>query len=108
MSKSDIEAKLFSQIKSSGLPIPEREFKFHPVRRFRFDFAWVNQRVAAEVEGGTWSGGRHVRGSGYRSDCEKYNLAVLNGWRVYRFTTDMISDKTAIKILKRELKDGCC
>ena len=29
---------------------------------------------------------RHITIGGYTSDCEKYNLAVLNGWRVFRYT----------------------
>lgn len=68
------------------------EFKFHPKRRFRFDFADPASRVAIELEGGTWAGGRHTRGAGYAKDCEKYNLATLLGWRVFRFTVDMLRD----------------
>lgn len=104
MSKSEIEEELYLQIKAEKLPTPDRELRFHPKRRFRFDFAWLNYMIAAEVEGGIWSGGRHVRGSGFRSDCEKYNLAALAGWKVYRFTSDMVRDGTAIEILRKELR----
>jgi hypothetical protein len=44
--------------------------------------------VAVEFEGGIWSNGRHIRGKGYARDVEKYNLAVLEGWRVLRYTTE--------------------
>lgn len=71
---------------------PEREYKFLPDRKFRFDFAFPEQKVAVEVDGGTWSGGRHTSGLGFRNDCIKTNLAVLNGWRVLRFTADMVRD----------------
>ena len=67
------------------------EHRFHPERRFRFDFAFLGERVAVEIEGGSWSGGRHVRGAGFEKDCEKYNLAGSMGWRVLRFTTGMIT-----------------
>ena len=76
-----------------GAPQPEREYRFHPKRRWRFDFAWPAQRVAVEVEGGTWTRGRHSRGGGYRGDCEKYNAATIAGWRVLRFTAGMLKDE---------------
>lgn len=69
-----------------------KEYRFHPVRKWRFDFAIPDHRIALEIEGGHWSGGRHVRGVGYRNDCEKYNEAVKLGWRVLRYTTDMLGD----------------
>lgn len=76
-------------------PEPVREYRFHPSRRWRFDCAWVEQRVAVELEGGSWSGGRHVRGAGYRGDCEKQNAALELGWRCYRVTSEMLADDPA-------------
>lgn len=61
-----------------------REFRFHPERRWRFDFAWPEHAVALEIEGGIYCGGRHVRPAGYSRDCVKYNEAQLLGWRVFR------------------------
>lgn len=69
-----------------------REHRFDAVRRWRFDFAWVRQRVAVEIEGGAWTQGRHTRGVGFGADCAKYNAATLAGWRVLRFTGDMLRD----------------
>lgn len=43
------------------------------------------------MEGGTWSQGRHTRGQGYKQDCIKYNIAALLGYRVFRFTADMLN-----------------
>lgn len=71
-------------------PQPEREYQFLEGRRFRFDFCFVPQRVAVELEGAVFQQGRHTRGKGYESDCEKYNLAVLNGYKVLRFTRGML------------------
>jgi len=68
-------------------PAPAREYRFASPRRWKFDFAWPDARLAVEIEGGTWSGGRHTRGAGYANDCTKYNAAVLEGWRVLRYTT---------------------
>lgn len=83
-------------------PIYTREWQFMgKQRRWRFDFAWPSSMVAVELEGGTWSGGRHVRGSGFEKDCEKYNEAILRGWRVGRFTAKMVKSGAAIEWLRQ-------
>jgi very-short-patch-repair endonuclease len=64
---------------------PVREYRFSPTRRWRFDFAWPHQRVAVEIDGGTWSGGRHGRGGGSHGDREKFNAGQLLGWCVLSF-----------------------
>lgn len=69
---------------SCNLPQPVTEHQFHPDRKWRFDFAWLEQKVALEVEGGIWIGGGHNRGKGFAKDIEKYNEAVRLGWRVVR------------------------
>lgn len=68
------------------LPEPEREYRFHHKRKFRFDFAWIDDRVACEVEGVISAKSRHTTISGYTKDCDKYNLAAEMGWRVFRYT----------------------
>lgn len=82
--------------KLRGLPMPETEHRFAaPDRQWRFDFAWADERVALEVEGGVWTKGRHTRGSGFVADIEKYNAATLRGWRVFRCTPkQLLSDAT--------------
>jgi len=75
---------------------PEREYFFHLTRRFRFDFAWPDQKIAVEIEGLTRDGGRHQRRAGYTGDCMKYNLAVMMGWQVLRYTPEMVKAGTAI------------
>lgn len=75
-----------------GLPCPEREFRFHPERKWRFDYAFTDLFLAIEVEGGIYSGGRHVRGAGYAKDMEKYNAAVISGWKVLRYTPQRLMD----------------
>lgn len=68
----------------------EQEYRFHPERKWRFDFANPRQIIAIEIDGGTWTAGRHTRGKGYERDCEKLNAATALGWRVFRFTTGMV------------------
>lgn len=97
---------LLLQIRGVGLPMPVEEFRFHPKRKWRFDLAWADRKIAFEIEGGTWSHGRHTRGKGFRLDCEKYNEAVILGWRVLRVTTGMVNDGTALAYIERALKEG--
>jgi hypothetical protein len=51
---ADLMVNLISQLSLVGLPKPARELPFHPRSRWRFDLAWPDQRVAVEVDGGTW------------------------------------------------------
>ncbi len=67
------------------------EHQFYPGRKWRFDFAHPQTKVAIELEGGIWSGGRHTRGKGFTQDCEKYNAAAIQGWRVFRLTSEMVN-----------------
>lgn len=75
----------------AGLKIAEREYRFCDLRRWKFDYAWPERRLAVELEGGVWVGGRHVRGKGYINDCEKYGTAALMGWLVIRLPPDLIT-----------------
>ncbi len=80
----------------------EVEHKFLENRKFRFDIIvrairginLLNKiKIAIEYEGGIYVQGRHTRPKGYIKDCEKYNLAVLNGWKVLRYTSDTLKKK---------------
>ena len=93
---SALEEEFALQLRAAKLPHPVREHVFAPPRRWRFDFAWPAQMAAIEVEGATWSGGRHVRGSGFEQDAEKYGRAAILGWRVVRVTGAMVKDGRAL------------
>lgn len=81
---------------SSPQDNPQEEYQFHPVRRWRFDFAWPERLIALEIEG--W--GRHQRFVGYRNDCEKYLEAALLGWTVLRLTTQQVTPETVVRIAR--------
>lgn len=102
---SELERTLAFHLKAHRLPEPLREYRFAPPRNWRFDFAWPEQMLAVEVEGGTWNGGRHTRGDGFERDCTKYNEAALAGWRLLRFTTSMVTDGRAIAVIERALSE---
>jgi very-short-patch-repair endonuclease len=65
-----------------------REYKFLHDRRFKFDIAILKHKIAIEFEGGIFKQGRHTRGKGYSNDAKKYNLAVMHGWKLLRYTSD--------------------
>lgn len=85
-------------IKQEGLPVPETEYKFHPTRKWRFDYCWPKQKIALEVDGGVWTQGRHTRGSGAIKDMEKFNNAAILGWRVLKYTPDQLLDSALADI----------
>ena len=102
--QSRLEATLALHMRAAGLN-PETEYRFHPPRRWRFDFAFPDQKIAVECEGGTWTNGRHVRGSGFEADCEKYNTAAIDGWVLLRFTERMISAGSALQTIEAALNE---
>lgn len=94
---SALEETFAGQLFIHGVPPPIREFPFATNgRKWRFDFAWLEERLAVEIEGGTRSNGRHSRHAGFTEDCVKYNYATANGWRVFRFTSEMVNDGRAV------------
>lgn len=84
-----------------GVPKPELEHRFHPERKWRFDFAFPRalNPVAIEVQGGIWIGGGHNRGAQMKKDWEKYNAAASLGWRIlYVEPRDLCTVSTATLI----------
>jgi len=103
MSASELEAELAMQIRTLGLPEPIREYPAIKGRKFRFDFAWLEQRLLVEVNGGTFTRGGHSTGVGIRRDYEKANLAQLAGWRVLSFDGKAVKSGEAVEVVRRAL-----
>ena len=76
-----------------------KEYRFHPVRKWRFDVAFPAVKVAWEIEGGVWTYGRHNNATGFLKDCEKYNTAVSMGWRILRSPWEWAQDGTMLPII---------
>jgi hypothetical protein len=87
-------------LRDAGIPPPVAEYRFDAVRRWRFDWAFVSQKIAVEVEGGVWSGGRHTRGAGFLKDCEKYNHAAIAGWTILRVTPSTLCTAETVRLIK--------
>ena len=104
--ESALEAELDLQLRALRITGYEREVRFDPKRRWRFDFCWLEgPKIAVECEGGIWSGGRHTTGAGFAADCEKYNAAAQRGWRVFRYTARDIKSGRAVEQIAVVLAD---
>lgn len=78
---------IISVLERSGLEF-EEEYKFDEVRKFRFDWAIEDYRIAIEYEGIFSEKSGHTTISGYTKDITKYNLATKLGWQILRYTAD--------------------
>lgn len=86
--KSSIDPKTKIAFMLNELRIDYKtEFLFHPTRKWRFDYAFPQLKVAIEYEG-IFGGGksRHTTVTGYTEDADKYNQAQALGWKVFRYT----------------------
>ena len=74
------------------------EWRFAPPRRFRFDFAHLESKVAIELQGGIFNPNtRHINGAALLKEHEKLNLAALHGWRLFYVSTKTVNDQYIYK-----------
>lgn len=120
---SRLEESLAQQVYYFSLPKPEREYRFAAehvgrgpgvisrlrqagLRDWRIDFAWPDKKLAVEVEGGGWTGGRHTRGKGFEQDMQKYHHVMRLGWTLYRCDGRLIKSGDAVLLIKQLLEQG--
>lgn len=77
--------------RQAGGKEPVREHRFASPRRWRFDFCWLDELVAVEIQG--W--GRHQRFVGFDKDCQKFGAAAALGWRVIPITPHLLKEDPA-------------
>lgn len=80
------------------------EWPFHPTRKWRFDYACPELKIAIEVDGGIFIGGRHSGGVGQLKDFEKGNAACAMGWYVFHTTPDDMHDLEFRKLVLEAIK----
>ena len=95
------EDTLYFQIKGVGLPLPEREAKWHPNRDYRADFFYREKKLIFEVDGGQWMSKSGHAGAGYTKDRIRDCEAVLLGILTVRFVPEMIKSGVGIVYLER-------
>lgn len=127
--RTNLERAMETRLKQVGIEY-ETEYRFHPTRKWRFDFAFPVYKVALEIEGGSYirpvkchicgtqvlrrlkdgrmlpvyeGGGHHS--SVFEQNAEKYNEAAILGWFVIRVTSDMVNDDRAVDFVERAIKE---
>ena len=113
----DYAGILVEQLRAAGILDAEREYKFHPQRKWRFDVALIagEFRLGIEIQGGLWSGvadakRAHAMPLNIMRDYEKHNAAVVLGWKVLYFVPEQIArpDGTwvndGLSVIERVLK----
>lgn len=97
---------LIVQCKMNGLPRPVAEYRFHPERKWRSDYAFVDYKLAIEIEGGVFQVKHGLREGWHQSisimlkNMTKYNDYSILGWSLLRFTPGMVNSGEAIRTIK--------
>ena len=88
------------------LPSPQRNYRFHPKRRFEIDYAWPEYRIGIEIQGGIFipAGGAHSRPMNIIRDMTKHNLLLDAGWRVWHYTPKEAIDGIAVQHIDKVLR----
>lgn len=96
-----------------------KELEFCAGRRWRFDYAIPEYKIALEVEGGAFKkrryidaegdlvttiGGRHNSAKGFLADMEKYNTATVLGWRVLRTIPDALLSGDTLDMIRETIR----
>jgi very-short-patch-repair endonuclease len=97
------EELLAQHLRAYGIAY-QREVELVPGRKWRSDFLVGD--IAIEVDGGVHGIGRHQRARGFEADCQKMNSITAQGYRLLRFTTQMVQSGEAIDTLLRMREGG--
>lgn len=83
--KEWIEANLLFWCNQHALQLRE-EYKFHPERKWRYDYSIPEIMWAGEYEGIFSKQSRHTNKIGYAKDALKYREGTKLGWKIFRYT----------------------
>ena len=106
--KKQCEAELELHLRARKIPY-KAQYRFHPTRLFRFDFAFPEHRLGVEVQGltdiqrtkrGKLFIGRHQSPEGVKRDLEKFDEAMRLGWRIYLCEQEMVSSGRALQTIE--------
>lgn len=83
--KQELGLLIYAICENGGLGL-EVEYKFHKTRRWKFDYAIPQFKIAIEYEGVNSIKSGHTTVKGFTKDCDKYNAAAMCGWKLLRYT----------------------
>jgi len=98
---------LLFQLRHCGLSAFETEYRFAQEangRQWRWDIAFLEPRLAVEVDGGIWVKGAHGHPTTILRNMEKRNWGARLGWRVVCFTPDEIENGQALAFIEACLR----
>lgn len=104
MRKTEAKLSLLDAMIELGLD-PVAEFRFTKARRWRFDFAFPNEKLAVEIDG---SGPGHLSDQGKRKDQEKRNAAVELGWKVLEYPAREVGVAKRLKRIAAQIQRVFC
>lgn len=93
-----LEDKFLENWEALGGVALRREYQFHESRKWRFDFASLEAKVAFEIQGGLYKAeSGHRSREGVKRDYEKLNAAQELGWQVYQVTSQDLQSREAME-----------
>lgn len=92
--------RLFAEIVGAGKGLRKR-LNENGFKDYRFDFAWPMSKVAVEINGSIWRKGGHNTGAGLIRDYDKLNMAQMQGWNVFVFTTEQVRNGEAVASIEK-------
>ena len=101
--KPRIEDVLADELEKYTGTRPEREFKFRSDRKWSFDLAYVDQRLAIEI-----NGRHHLKHGAHRKDCEKINAAHAAGWTVLQYPASSVTTKSRRPAIVEQISRVLC
>ncbi|MGH8874020.1 MAG: endonuclease domain-containing protein, partial [Acidimicrobiia bacterium] len=97
--ESRYEREFIRLARDLGLPDPELQYEIRSGGRViaRVDFAWPDLRIVVEIDGHLGHSTRQQRAH----DATRENQIKLEGWQVFRFTTDQVfrRDPEMVRVL---------
>lgn len=105
--RRDYKAEFLDQLRLLNLPAPAGEFRFHATRKWRFDWAYLDRKIAIEYQGGNYTGrGGHNTVKGLRNDYAKFTEASLQGWTLILIDSETVASGKAAEWVKRALNNA--
>lgn len=103
--RRDYKAEFLDQLRLLNLPAPVAEHRFHGTRNWRFDWVYLDRRIAIEYQGGNYTGrGGHNTVKGLRNDYAKFTEAALLGWTLILIDSETVRSGKAAEWVERALK----
>jgi hypothetical protein len=87
--RSVLEAKIHRLLSEDGITNYITEFPIPWSPRQRFDIAFVDEGVAVELDSRRW----HQQSKAFQRDRNRDRDAVVNGWRLLRFTWSDVHER---------------